>query len=176
MISDEECYIDQHRDLNVKFSSSDGHKRCNKHSHEEVVAADENNIQESLFRAKCFLIDNVKGLTEFLDGDYAALKKILLKDYKSTDTSQQMPTLSFLSSLKDKVLFTDADVTSSCRRYASISATLVKDGKLDSHTQMSWFLRGLPTDMETELFYRYNLDPDGDEKPEFFRALTESSG
>lgn len=41
--------------------------------------------------------DYVTGLTEYEEEDYSGLKKILLKDYKFADTSQQMQTKNFLA-------------------------------------------------------------------------------
>lgn len=73
-------------------------------------------------------------------------------EYKTEDTNQQMNTRGFLESFKGKSLKDDQDVAPYCRRFATISEYLIKKEKLDRHTQVEWFLQGLPPTIRSELF------------------------
>ena len=43
--------------------------------------------------------------------------------------------------------------------------------KLDKHTQLRWFLQGLPLSIQSELFHYYNTDPDGEAVSNFESIL-----
>lgn len=48
--------------------------------------------------------------------------------------------------------------------------------KFDSFTQSRWFLQGLPSHFQTEMFYRYELDPDNNSNMEFDDLLKKAMG
>lgn len=48
------------------------------------------------------------------------------------------------------------------RDYAEISKELMEKGKLDKYTQLRWFLQGLPSSIQSNLFNHYNIDLEGD--------------
>lgn len=78
-----------------------------------------------------------------------------------------MNTRGFLESFKGKSLKDDQDVAPYCRRFATISEYLIKKEKLDRHTQVEWFLQGLPPTIRSELFLRYEVKVDEKEKFSF---------
>ena len=48
--------------------------------------------------------------------------------------------------------------------------------KLDSFTHSRWFLQGLPSTIQTKMFYRYELDPDNDLHIDFADLLKKALG
>ena len=98
---------------------------------------------------------------------WSTLRKVLREEYRDQDLSQQMNSRRFLETYKDKSRSDTADVLQYCRQYSAISESLVSKGKLDSFTQSRWFIQGLASTVQSELFYRYELDPDEDEDMDF---------
>ncbi len=92
----------------------------------------------------------------------AALRKVLRKDSEDQDLNQQMNSRRFLEIFKSKYRSDTADVLQYCRQFSTISRKLVTKGKLDLFTQSRWFLQGLPSHLQTEMFYRYKMDPNED--------------
>ncbi len=81
----------------------------------------------------------------------------------------------FLKTYKDKSRADTADILQYCHQYSAISESLVSKGKLDLFTQSRWFIRGLPSTVQSELFYRYEFDPDEDEDIDFKDLLKKAS-
>ena len=107
---------------------------------------------------------------------WAALRKVLREEYKDQDLNQQMNSRRFLETYKDKSRADTSDVLQYCRQFSAISQNLVAKGKLDSFTQSRWFLQGLPSTIQTEMFYRYELDPDDDLHMDFANLLKKALG
>ena len=107
---------------------------------------------------------------------WAALQKVLWEKYKDQDLNQQMNSRRFLETSKDKSRANNSDVLQYCRQFSAISQNLVAKGKLDSFTQSRWFLQGLPSTIQTEMFYRYELDPDDDLHMDFADLLKKALG
>ena len=107
---------------------------------------------------------------------WAALRKVLREEYKDQDLNQQMNSRRFLETSKDKSRANNSDVLQYCRQFSAISQNLVAKGKLDSFTQSRWFLQGLPSTIQTEMFYRYELDPDDDLHMDFADLLKKALG
>ena len=107
---------------------------------------------------------------------WAALRKVLRDEYKDQDLNQQMNSRRFLETYKDKSRADTSDVLQYCRQFSAISQNLVAKGKLDSFTQSRWFLQGLPSTIQTEMFYRYELDPDDDLHMDFADLLKKALG
>ena len=107
---------------------------------------------------------------------WAALRKVLREEYKDQDLNQQMNSRRFLETYKDKSRADTSDVLQYCRQFSAISQNLVAKGKLDSFTQSRWFLQGLPSAIQTEMFYRYELDPDDDLNMDFADLLKKALG
>ena len=98
---------------------------------------------------------------------WAAIRKVLREEYKDQDLNQQMNSICFLEIYKTKSRFDTADVLQYCRQFSAISRYLISKRKLDSFTQFRWFLQGLPSHLQTEMFYRYELDPEDDLNMDF---------
>ena len=113
----------------------------------------------------------IKNLMEYLEKDYEALITVMKAEYKSEDTNQQINTRSFLESFKGRTLKDDEDVAPYCRRFSTISEHLVAKGKLDKHTQIEWFLQGLPPSIKSELFLRYEVKVEEDKAFPFASLL-----
>lgn len=107
---------------------------------------------------------------------WATLRKVLREEYKDQDLTQQMNSRRFLETYKDKSRADTSDVLQYCRQFSAISQNLVAKGKLDSFTQSRWFLQGLPSTIQTEMFYRYELDPDDDLHMDFADLLKKALG
>lgn len=82
----------------------------------------------------------------------------------------------FLETYKDKSRADTSDVLQYCRQFSAISQNLVAKDKLDSFTQSRWFLQGLPSTIQTEMFYRYELDPDDHLHMDFADLLKKALG
>lgn len=107
---------------------------------------------------------------------WVALRKILREEYKAQDLNQQMNSRRFLKIYKTKSRSDTTDVLQNCRQFSAISRNFVAIGKLDSFTQSRSFLQGLPSYLQTEMFYRYELDPDDDLKMDFDDLLKKAMG
>ena len=73
----------------------------------------------------------------------------------------------FLEIYKTNSCSNTADVLQYCCQFSPISRNLVSKEKLDLFTQSRWFLQGLPSHLQTEMFYRYELDPDNELNMDF---------
>ena len=82
----------------------------------------------------------------------------------------------FLEIYKSKSRSETADVLQYCRQFSAISRNLVAKGKLDTFTQSRWFIQGLPSDLQMEMFCRYSLDPDDDLNMDFEDLLKKAMG
>lgn len=70
--------------------------------------------------------------------------------------------IQFLELYKFKSHSKTADVLHYCCQFSTISQNLVAKRKLDTFTQSRWFIQGLPSDLQIEMFCRYSLDLDDD--------------
>ncbi|MCJ1348653.1 hypothetical protein MMC31_006886, partial [Peltigera leucophlebia] len=105
-----------------------------------------------------------------------ALQKVLRDKYKDQDLNQQMNSRRFLETYKDKSRADTSNVFQYCRQFSAISQNLVAKGKLNLFTQSHWFLQGLSSAIQTEMFYRYELDPDDDLNMDFADLLKKALG
>ena len=106
----------------------------------------------------------------------AALRKVLREEYKDQGLNQQMNSKRFLEIYKSKSRSDTADVLQYGRQFFTIFQNLVTKGKLNSFIQSRWFLQSLPTHIQTEMFYRYELDPDDDFNMDFDDLLKRDMG
>ncbi len=102
---------------------------------------------------------------------WSTLRKVLREEYRDQYLSQKMNSRHFLEIYNDKSRSDTADVLKYCRQYSAILEGLVSKGDLDSFTQSRWFIQGLPSTVQSELFYRYKLDPYKDEDMDFKNLL-----
>ena len=77
----------------------------------------------------------------------------------------------FLKIYKSKSCSDTADILQYCCQLSALSENLVTKRKLDLLTQSRWFLQGLPSHLQTEMFNRYELDPDNDLNIDFDHLL-----
>ena len=82
----------------------------------------------------------------------------------------------FLETYKDKNRANTSHVLQYCKQFSAISQNLVAKRKLDSFTQSWWFLQGLPSTIQIEIFYRYELDSDDDQHMDFADLLKKALG
>ena len=82
----------------------------------------------------------------------------------------------FLEIYKSKSCSKTADVLQYCRQFSAISRNLVAKGKLDTFTQSRWFIQGLLFHLQTEMFYRYELEPNDDVNIDFDDLLKKAMG
>ena len=73
----------------------------------------------------------------------------------------------FLEIYKSKSRSNTANTLQYCRQFSAISRNFVAKRKLDIFTQSRWFIQGLPTHLQNEMFIRYELDPDDDVNIDF---------
>lgn len=73
--------------------------------------------------------------------------------------------------MKDNPGTENAGVLQFCRDYSEISKKLLGKGKLDSCTQLRWYLQGLPSSIQSKLINHYDIDLDGETVPDFADIL-----
>lgn len=124
-------------------------------------------IRRSPLYCEMFTARHVKSVIGFSGSDWAKISKELKKEYKDQDLAQQVSSRAYLEAFKDKPRAENSEVLQFCRQFSEISRDLVGKGKLDTYTQVQWFLQGLPSPIQSELFNRYNLDLDGEKAFDF---------
>lgn len=95
----------------------------------------------------------IETIKEWKNQDWNGLKKILKNEYKKTDTAQQYNYRSFLEAYKKQQQDNNKDIRNYIWRFATISAKLYEDGKLDNYTWILWFVQGLFSYMHAEFFF-----------------------
>ncbi len=73
----------------------------------------------------------------------------------------------FLEIFKSKSHCYTACVLQYCRQFSAISQNVFTKKKLDLFTRFRWFLQGLPSHLQTEIVYRYELNPNDDLNMDF---------
>lgn len=81
-----------------------------------------------------------------------------------------------LETYKTKTRSNTADILRYCRQFSAISRNFVAEGELDLFTPFRWFLQGLPSHLQTEKFYQYELDPNNNLNMEFDNLLKKAMG
>ncbi len=125
------------------------------------------NIKRLYWYCELFTGKYIETLISSSGISWAALCKVLRKEYKDQDLNQQVNSRRFLEIYKSNSRSDTAHVLQYCRQLCAISQNLVAKGKLDLFTQSRWFLQGLPSHLLTQMIYRYELDPDDDLNMDF---------
>ena len=73
----------------------------------------------------------------------------------------------FLEIFKSKSHSYTACVLQYCRQFSAISQNVFTKNKLDLFTRFRWFLQGLPSHLQTEIVYQYELNPNDDLNMDF---------
>lgn len=118
-----------------------------------------------------FTARHIKSVIGFSGLDWAKICTNLKKEYKDQDLTQQISSPAYLEAFKDKPRTENAEVPQFCRDYLEISKELLEKGKLDRYTQLRWFLQGLPSSVQSELFNHYNIDLDAEAVLDFESIL-----
>ena len=118
-----------------------------------------------------FTARHVKSVIGFSGSDWTKISKELKKEYKDQDLAQQVSSRAYLEAFKDKPRAENSEVLQFCRQFSKITKDLVGKGKLDTYTQVRWFLQGLHSPIQSELFNQYNQDLDGEKALDFDDTL-----
>ena len=133
-------------------------------------------VKRLSWNCELFTSKYIETLISSSETSWAALRKALREENKDHDLNQQMNSRRFLEIYKSKSRSETADVLQYCRQFPAISRNLVTKGKLDAFTQPRWFIQSLPSHLQTEMFYKYELDPDDDVNIDFDNLLKKAMG
>jgi hypothetical protein len=73
-------------------------------------------------------------LKEWVDKDYATLKKVLLAEYKNDDTHQLLYSVPFLEKYKNIPRTKNDDILDYCRKFNRIAQHCIEKGVLTTYT------------------------------------------
>lgn len=113
----------------------------------------------------------IRTILEWREKDWEGLKKVLLEEYRQTDSYQQMMTLGFLNALQEKGCTDGTTVRVYCRQYDHVSSTLLKKGVLSPYSQSVGFLKGLPKAIRDKVVRKHSIDLDVPDTMEFKELL-----
>jgi hypothetical protein len=109
----------------------------------------------------------VKSVIDTNLNGWKSLVKTLRRDYKDRDLNQQIHSIGYLESFKDKIRTSVEEIPQYCRQYSAISKPLFDAGKIQSSLRSAWFLQGLPEAFSNEFSIRHDLDDDDETKMDF---------
>ena len=104
------------------------------------------------------IAETIKSLKEWKDKDYAALKKVLLAEYKNDDTHQLLYSVPFLESYKNIPRTEKDDILDYCRKFNRIAQHCIDKGVLTKYTAGVWFIHGLPPTTSSKLIWKFSID------------------
>ena len=95
--------------------------------------------------------ETIKSLKEWKGQDYAALKKVLLAEYRNDDTRQLLYSVPFLESYKNITRTEKDDIMDYCRKFDRIAQHCMDKKVLTEYTAGVWFIHGLPPPTASKL-------------------------
>jgi hypothetical protein len=104
------------------------------------------------------IAETIKSLKEWKDKDYAALKKVLLAEYKNDDTHQLLYSVPFLESYKNIPRTQKDDILDYCRKFNRIAQHCIDKRVLTEYTAGVWFIHGLPPTTSSKLIRKFSID------------------
>jgi hypothetical protein len=93
--------------------------------------------------------------------------KILRHDYKNRDFNQQIHSIDYLESFKNKIRISIEKISQYCRQYSTISKFLFNAEKIQSSLRSVWFLQNLFEVFSNEFFIKHDLNDDDEIKMNF---------
>jgi hypothetical protein len=93
--------------------------------------------------------------------------KILRRDYKNRDLNQQIHSIDYLESFKNKIRISIEKISQYCRQYSVISKSLFDAEKIQSSLRSVWFLQNLLEVFNNEFFIKHDLNDDDEIKMNF---------
>jgi hypothetical protein len=102
----------------------------------------------------------LKGMPEWEDGDWDALKIVMQKEWEATDEFQHTRTLAFLEVLKNqnRENIPTNDIRHYCRQFKQSAAHLRKVEQISEYQASTWFLQGLPRAIAAKVVRDKKLD------------------
>src|SRR3984893_3858335 len=104
------------------------------------------------------IAETIKSLKEWEDQDYAALKKVLLAEYKDNDTHQLLYSVPFLENYKSIPRTGKDDILDYCRKFNRIAQHCIKKGVLTKFNAGVWFIHVLPLSTSSKLIRKFSID------------------
>lgn len=80
----------------------------------------------------------------------------LRKDYMNQDSAQQVSSHAYLEAFKDEPRSDNSELQQFCQQFSDILKVSTEKGKLD-FTYARWYLLGLPSSIQSELFNRQDV-------------------
>src|ERR1700730_15602389 len=84
------------------------------------------------------IAETIKSLKEWVDKDYATLKKALLAEYKNDDTHQLLYSVPFLEKYKNIPRTKNDDILDYCRKFNRIAQHCIRKGVLTTYIAGVW--------------------------------------
>ena len=102
--------------------------------------------------------ETIRSLDEWKTGDYAALKKVLLSEYRDNDTHQLLYSVPFLEKYKSIVRSKDDDIMDYCKKFDRIAQHCIRKGVLTENTARVQFIYGLPLSIASRLIRKFVIN------------------
>jgi hypothetical protein len=99
--------------------------------------------------------------------EWKNLCKTLYRDYKDKNFNQQLHSLRYLETFKNKVRTSLKEISQYCCQYTIISKKLIKTKKLQRTLRSAWFLQKLLEKFNEKLAIRSSLNEDDENKMRF---------
>jgi hypothetical protein len=102
----------------------------------------------------------LKGMPEWEDGQWDALKAVMRKEWEGTDDFQRTRTLAFLEALKnlDRDGVPVHEIRQYGRQFKQSASYLLKADQISEYQASMWFIQGLPRSMATRAVREGKLD------------------
>src|SRR6202042_1967529 len=102
--------------------------------------------------------ETIRSLNEWKTSNYAALKKVLLSEYRDNDTYQLLYSVPFLEKYKSIARTEDDNIMDYCRKFGQIAQHCIKKKVLTEYTAGVWFIHGLPLPIASRLIRKFAID------------------
>jgi hypothetical protein len=104
----------------------------------------------------------LKGIPEWEEGNWDALKAMMHKEWEGTDDFQHTRTLAFLEVLKNqnREHIPTQDIRHYCRQFKQSATYLRKIEQISEYQASTWFLQGLPRTIAAKVVRDRKLDID----------------
>ena len=110
-------------------------------------------------------------MNEWKTSNYAALKKVLLSEYRDNDTRQLLYSVAFLEKYKSIVRSKDDDIVDYCRKFDCIAQHCIGKGVLTEYTAGVWFIHGLPLSTASRLIRKFAIDTEDPDTVDYQQQL-----
>ena len=97
-------------------------------------------------------------MNEWKTSNYAALKKVLLSEYRDNDTHQLLYSVPFLEKYKSMVRSKDDNIIDYSRKFDRIAQHCIGKGILTEYTAGVWFIHGLPLPIASRLIRKFAIN------------------